>query len=66
MNSRDGLVLCSGCAAKAACHVAAEHRTAMAHFIILSDDDTYYGGRLTSTNCIFTRHPQNGAIMKQR
>jgi len=38
----------------------------MTHFIILFGDNTGYGGRLASSNCVFMTHPRHGAITKQR
>src|SRR4029434_3479888 len=66
MNGRDGLVLCAGCAALAACHITAEQRTAASDFIILADHDTSNDGQLTSSNCVSKTHPRFVAPTKHR
>jgi hypothetical protein len=38
----------------------------MAHFIILSGDNTRDEGPLTSSNCTVMTHPRHGAITKQK
>src|SRR5262245_51843144 len=66
MNCLDGLVLCSGCAALAVCHITAEQRTAASDFVILADDDTGDDGQLTSSICVLRTHPRFVAPTKQR